>query len=79
MSTYKRKLGYYAMEFVSGERRFFNADTFSRFIQYIGELNGPDLILNDVKNNKAISVDSIQHSIPQNMSIFKIIFKTCKL
>lgn len=78
MSTRKRKLGYYSIDFLTGEAHDFDADLFCGFIRFLNGLPDNERLFNDTKNNKAVALSSIQDENKEGMQFFKLTFKSCK-
>ena len=78
MSTQKRKLGYWGIDFLLGEAHSFDRNLFCRFLTYIDSLSDIDKLFDDKKNHKAVSLDRITSETKQGLHLYKIIFKSCK-
>ena len=78
MSTRRRKLGYYSIDFLSGDVHSFDARQLTSFIKYIESLPECDKLFDDDKNSKAVLLSSIRDEVKQGMQFFKLTFKSCK-
>jgi hypothetical protein len=78
MSTRNRKLGYYSLDYLSGESHSFDSDLFCGFIRFLNGLPEDERLFNDAKNNKAVALSSIRDEVKQGMQFFKLTFKSCK-
>ena len=78
MSVRKRKLGYYSIDFLSGEEHSFDSNLFCGFIRFLKGLPEKERLFNDTKNNKAVALSNIRDEVKQGMQFFKLTFKSCK-
>lgn len=78
MSIQKRKIAYHLINFMDGDSPCFDNELFFRFIDFLSGLSEPDKIFRDTKNNKAVSVSSIERMDKEGMNFVKIVFKSCK-
>lgn len=78
MSTQRRKLSYYGIDFLSGEDHSFDPKLFCRFLAYINELPEKEKLFNDKKSKKAVSLDIILNETKEGLHLYKIVFKSCK-
>lgn len=78
MSTRKRKLSYWGIEFVSDGNHYFDVPLFCRFLDYIGSLTDVAKLFRDERNNKAVALSSVEKEKIQELNLYKIIFKSCK-
>lgn len=78
MSTQKRKISYWSVDFLSGDEHFFDADIFCWFLTYLQCIDQQELLYRDEKQNKAIALESIQEETKQGIHMYKVIFKSCK-
>lgn len=78
MSVQKRKLSYWSIDFLEGDNHFFDSELFCRFLTYIDTLDATSKLFRDEKNNKAVSLSSIESQNKQGLRLFKIVFKSCK-
>ena len=60
MSTQRRKISYYGIDFLSGENHHFNSDLFCEFFSYLNGLSDQDKLFNDVKTKKAVALSSLR-------------------
>ena len=78
MSIQKRKIAYHLITFMDGDSPCFDNELFFRVIDFLSGLSEPDKIFRDTKNNKAVSVSSIERIDKEGMNFVKIVFKSCK-
>ena len=78
MATKKRKLSYWSLEFEKGEDHFFESDRFIRFIAYLEQLETSETLHKEVRQNKAIAIESIKYEVKQGVRLCKLIIKSCK-
>ena len=78
MSTQRRKLGYFGIDFLSGDNHSFDSVLFCEFLTYVHGLGDEDKLFRDERNNKAVALSSIRDETKQGLRLFKIIFKSCK-
>ena len=78
MSTQRRKLSYYGIDFLSGDNHSFNASLFCEFLSYLAELPEHSKLFNDVKTKKAVALSSISDETKSGLHLYKIVFKSCK-
>lgn len=78
MSTQRRRLSYYGIDFLSGDNHSFNPGIFCEFLSYLSGLSETGKLFNDPKSKKAVAVSSILEEEKDGMHIYKIVFKSCK-
>lgn len=78
MSTQRRKLSYYGVDFLSGDQHFFNPPLFCDFLGYLNGLPTQNKLFNDAKTKKAVSLDTISNETKNGIHLYKIVFKSCK-
>ncbi len=78
MSIQKRKLSYWGIDFISGEKHSFDPTLFCRFVDYVNSLPSANKLFRDERNNKAVSLSSIKEETKQGLRLYKVIFKSCK-
>lgn len=78
MSTQRRKLSYYGIDFLSGDNHHFNSNLFCEFLSYLNELPDQDKLFNDEKTKKAVSLSSLRDETKEGLHLYKIVFKSCK-
>lgn len=78
MSTQRRKLSYWGIDFLSGDNHSFDAPLFCRFLGYVDSLSEADKLFRDERNNKAVSLARITDETKQGIHLYKIVFKSCK-
>lgn len=78
MSVQRRKITYYSIEFVQGDRRFFDEKLFSEFLNYVKLTPHVERIFNDTSNKKAIDLACIFEETKEGIHMFKLTFKSCK-
>ncbi len=78
MSTQRRKLSYFGIDFLSGEQHHFDSDLFCQFLAYLASLPTPNKLFNDEKSKKAVALASILDETKEGIHLYKIVFKSCK-
>ena len=78
MSTQKRKLSYFGIDFLSGENHRFDPALFCDFLAYLDALSTQDKLFNDEKTKKAVAVDQMLNETKSGLHLYKIVFKSCK-
>ena len=78
MSTQKRKLSYFGIDFLSGENHRFDPALFCDFLAYLDALSTQDKLFNDEKTKKAVAVDRMLNETKSGLHLYKIVFKSCK-
>ncbi len=78
MSTQKRKLSYWSIEFISDDNHYFDAPLFCRFLDFVGALADTAKLFRDKRNNKAVALSSVENKNVQELNLYKIVFKSCK-
>lgn len=78
MSTQKRKLSYFGIDFLSGENHRFDPALFCDFLAYLDALSTQDKLFNDEKTKKAVAVDQMLNETKSGLHLYKIVFKPCK-
>ena len=78
MSVQKRKLGYWSIDFLSGDTHSFDYNLFCDFLGYISSLTTDKRLFKDEKNNKAVAIAQISDETKEGIRLFKLIFKSCK-
>lgn len=78
MSTQRRKLSYYGIDFLSGDNHHFNSELFCEFLSYLNELPNQDKLFNDEKTKKAVALSSLRDETKEGLHLYKIVFKSCK-
>lgn len=78
MSTQRRKLSYYGIDFLSGDNHHFNSKLFCEFLSYLNELPNQDKLFNDEKTKKAVALSSLRDETKEGLHLYKIVFKSCK-
>lgn len=78
MSTQRRKLSYYGIDFLSGDNHHFNSNLFCEFLTYLNGLPDQDKLFNDEKTKKAVSLSSLRDETKEGLHLYKIVFKSCK-
>ena len=78
MSTQKRKLSYFGIDFLSGENHRFDPALFCDFLAYLDALSTQDKLFNDEKARKAVAVDQMLNETKSGLHLYKIVFKSCK-
>lgn len=78
MSTQKRKLSYFGIDFLFGENHSFDPALFCDFLAYLDALSTQDKLFNDEKTKKAVAVDRMLNETKSGLHLYKIVFKSCK-
>lgn len=78
MSTQRRKLSYYGIDFLSGDQHHFNPQLFCEFLLYLNNLPAQNKLFNDEKTKKAVALSSLRDEIKEGIHLYKIVFKSCK-
>ena len=78
MSTQKRKLSYFGIDFLSGENHRFDPALFCDFLAYLDALSTQDKLFNDEKTKKAVSINRMLNETKSGLHLYKIVFKSCK-
>lgn len=78
MSTQKRKLSYFGIDFLSGENHRFDPALFCDFLAYLDALSTQDKLFNDEKTKKAVAVDQMLNETKSGLHLYKIVFNSCK-
>lgn len=81
MSTVKRKIGFYCIEFknkTKGHNRFFKKDIFCDVMNYILSKSDEDKIIKREPSNKAEALELFEIYSRGETELVKIIFKSCK-
>lgn len=78
MSTQRRKLSYFGIDFLSGEQHSFDSALFCEFLSYVNNLSTSSKLFNDEKTKKAIALDRISDETKEGIHLYKIVFKSCK-
>lgn len=78
MSTQKRKLSYFGIDFLSGENHRFDPELFCDFLAYLDALSTQDKLFNDEKTKKAVAIDRMLNETKSGLHLYKIVFKSCK-
>ena len=78
MSIQRRKIAYHRITFMDGDSPCFDNELFFRVIDFLSGLSEPEKVFRDTKNNKAVSVSSIDRMNKEGMNFVKIVFKSCK-
>lgn len=74
----RRKLSYFAIDFLSGEQHTFNPALFCEFLAYLDNLSTTDKLFNDQKIKKAVALDRIFEETKEGIHLYKVVFKSCK-
>ena len=78
MSTTKRKISYWGIEFAKTDGQiYFDSAMFIQFMDYIASLHPNYMLLRDEKQNKAVSIDSIKEEKIPGLHLIKCVFKSC--
>ena len=78
MSTQRRKLSYFGIDFLSGEQHNFDSALFCQFLAYLNGLPTQSKLFNDEKSKKAVALASILDETKEGIHLYKIVFKSCK-
>ena len=78
MSTQRRKLSYFGIDFLSGEQHSFDSTLFCEFLAYLNNLSTPNKLFNDEKTKKAVALDRILDETKEGIHLYKVVFKSCK-
>lgn len=78
MSTQRRKLSYYGIDFLSGDEHSFIPELFCTFLEYLKDLPSQEKLFNDEKTKKATSVENILLERKEGLTLVKVVFKSCK-
>lgn len=79
MSSKKRKIGYWSIQFVNNEDHYyFDQELFCNFMTYLDSLKSQNRLIRHEKESKAISIDTICQETKNQIKIYKIVFKSCK-
>lgn len=78
MSTQRRKLSYFGIDFLSGEQHSFDSTLFCEFLAYLNNLPTQNKLFNDEKTKKAVALASILDETKEGIHLYKIVFKSCK-
>lgn len=78
MSTQKRKLSYFGIDFLSGENHRFDPALFCDFLAYLDALSTQDKLFNDEKTKKAVVADRMLNETKSGLHLYEIVFKSCK-
>lgn len=78
MSTQKRKISYWSIDFLSGDDHYFDPDIFCRFMTYLQNIKGKNRLIRNERQNKAIALESIYEENRKGLRLYKVIFKSCK-
>lgn len=78
MSTQRRKLSYYGIDFLSGDNHHFNSNLFCEFLSYLNELPDQNKLFNDEKTKKAVALSNLRDETKEGLHLYKIVFKSCK-
>ena len=73
MSTQRRKLSYYGIDFLSGDNHHFNSELFCEFLSYLNELPNQDKLFNDEKTKKAVALSSLRDETKEGLHLYKIV------
>ena len=78
MSTQRRKLSYYRIDFLSGEKHDFDSILFCEFLSYLNELPEQEKLFNDENRKKAVALASLTDETKEGIHLYKLVFKSCK-
>lgn len=78
MSSQKRKISYWGVEFLRGDDVFFDKEIFLRFLEYCRSLSSQQSLIKDSRQNKAISIEAIRIREHRGTIVCEIILKSCK-
>ena len=78
MSTQKRRITYWSIDFIKKEEHLFDPAMLCRFMMYVAGLDEMKRLEKNTKTNKAISLESVKNETVQGVQILKIVFKSCK-
>ena len=78
MSTQRRKLSYYGIDFLSGDKHHFDSKLFCEFLLYLERLPAQNKLFNDEKAKKAVALSSLLDETKEGIHLYKIVFKSCK-
>lgn len=78
MSTKKRKISYWSIDFLSGDDHYFNPDIFCGFMTYMQNVEDIKRLIRNEKQNKAVALESIYEENRKGLHFYKVIFKSCK-
>ena len=78
MSTQKRRITYWSIDFIKKEEHLFDPAMLCRFMMYVAGLDEMKRLEKNTKTNKAISLESVNNETVQGVQILKIVFKSCK-
>ena len=78
MSIQKRKISYWAIDFLSGDKHYFDPEIFKRFMTYINTLDQQSRLQREEKLNKAIALENVYEKKTQRLQLYEVTFKSCK-
>lgn len=78
MSTKKRKISYWSIDFLSGDDHYFDPDIFCGFMTYMQNVEDIKRLIRNEKQNKAVALESIYEENRKGLHFYKVIFKSCK-
>lgn len=70
MSTQKRKISYWAIDFLSGDKHSFDPEIFKRFMTYINTLDQQSRLQREEKQHKAIALENVHEKKKQRNKAF---------
>ena len=76
MSTQKRRITYWSIDFIKQEEHLFDPAMLCRFMAYVAGLDETKRLEKNTKTNKAISLESVKDENVQGIQILKIVFKS---
>ena len=78
MSTQKRKITYWSIDFIKNEEHAFDPNMLCRFMIYVSRLDEMIRLEKNTKTNKAISLESVRDETIHGIRLLKVVFKSCK-
>ena len=78
MSSNKRKISHWILQFVNAEERNFDSKHFLEFFEFLKTVSDNEKLDKDNKNNKAVMLSSVRKEERRGKVFLEVIFKSCK-